>query len=593
MDSIVPDIKAKLNIVDVVGGYLRLVKAGTHWKAPCPFHNEKTPSFMVNEERQIWHCFGCGKGGDMFSFVEEIEGIDFREALKLLAEKAGVELPKYRRDSALGSSGVEEPDRSREILELATKFYEKQLHDGEGKKSALPYLKRRGLSGESIRTFRLGYAPEGWRHLSDFLVSRGYRPDELEKAGLVIRKDGGTGHYDRFRDRIMFPITDIVGRIIGYSARVTPGGDESQAKYINTPETAAYRKSRVLYGIYQAKAAMKDAEATILVEGNMDVIAMHQSGAKNTVAVSGTALTPEHVEILRRYGGEIRLFFDMDGAGQTAAWKSALLGLEKELSVSIIALPKGKDAAEAALESPEALRNAIDHPVPAAEYFLARFLGRFDSKTPEGKRKIAESFAPLLLSMRNPIERSYWQKELSSRIGVEERVLSGVLHAGTSPGDRFERKKEVSEESPEPFLRRSEVLRNRILGLLFLKGFPTADEALPDAARPFLSKDPLFSVLENAGGKDAFSDISDEDEKRRATKLLFEAEQAYGAGENRDDDTTAGKPGMRDELVSELLSELRKEERIRIAADIDRAQKNGDREESRRLMGRLSELSKD
>lgn len=591
----VQDIKARLNIVDVVGGYVRLTKSGAHWKACCPFHNEKSPSFMVNEERQIFHCFGCGKGGDMFSFVEEIEGVDFREALRLLAEKAGVELPKYRKASVFAPGGVEEPDRTKEVLELSTKFFETQLWSGEGTKSALPYLRDRGLSDESMRTFRLGYAPEGWRHLLDFLVGRGYREEELERAGLVIKKDGG-GYYDRFRDRIMFPIGDVVGRIIGYSARVAPGGDESQAKYINTPETSVYHKSRALYGIYQAKQAMKEKGFSVLVEGNMDVIACHQADIRNTVAVSGTALTVEQLEMLKRYGNGIRLFFDMDGAGQAASWKSSLLALEKEMEVSIIALPHGKDAADAAKEDPESLREAATHAVPVAQYFLDKLRSANDAKTPAGKRRIAEGFAPLLASMRNRIEHAHWRKELAQTLGVEEKVLSDVLQSEILEKREIVPKGE--KQAPEPsrptFVTRSGVLRDRIVGLLLLDGSLMGNESVDESVQGFLSGDAFFGIASGKGEGEAFSRIDDEAQKRRAAELMFEAEKLFEGNEaDGEFDRNERKTKVFRELLRDLAIELRRDERTEIAQALEEARKSGDKSLERELMEQFREISRE
>lgn len=602
----VNDVKARLNVVDVVGGYLRLTKSGTHWKACCPFHNEKSPSFMVNEERQIWHCFGCGKGGDIFSFVEEIEGVEFREALKLLAEKAGVELPKYRKDSVFIQDGAEEPDRTKEILELSTKFYEKQLWDGMGKKTALPYLRKRGISDESIRAFRLGYAPEGWRHLSDFMVGRGYRLEELEKAGLVIKKMQGDNlqsaisnpqsYYDRFRDRIMFPISDIVGRIIGYSARVAPGGDETQAKYINTPETPVYHKGRVLYGLYQAKQVMKERGFALLVEGQMDVIACHQSGIGNTIAASGTALTEEQIDILKRYGKEMRLFFDMDGAGQAAAWKSALLSYGKEMEVSIVSLPHGKDAADAALEDAGMLRKAIDSPKPAARYFLEKLVEGNDPRTASGKRAIVEGYAPLLLSMKNRIERDFWRKELANAIGVEEKTLSGVLQDVALQTRDFSRENGGQSAQPsglgQMFVRRADTLKDRLLGMMLLSRDSSKKAEFPEPVETFLREDPIFVLTRNAGESDPMSLVSDEATKRRLSELLFGAEQL---SEGASDESTAAEREERliSELVADLRSELRKEERTEIARQLEEARQGGDKDRERALMERFLELSKD
>ncbi len=593
-DSIVPEIKSKLDIVDVVGSYVRLTKAGTHWKALCPFHTEKSPSFTVSQERQMFHCFGCGKGGDMFSFIQEIEGIEFREALALLAERAGVEVPKYRASSSRSGSDTEQPDRTREILELSTKFFEKQLWEGEGVKSALPYLRKRGLSDESIRTFRLGYALAGWRHLHDFLVSRGYRAEELERAGLVIAKEGHGGYYDRFRDRIMFPISDVVGRVIGYSARVAPGGDEHQAKYINTPETPVYHKGRVLYGLHQAKQSIKSGDASVLVEGQMDVIACHQAGIGNAIASSGTALTGEQLDILKRYGKEIRLFFDMDGAGQAAAWKSSLLSLGKELSVAVVLLPAGKDAADAALEDADSLRRAVSSAVPAAKYFLDRAVAEHDIRTPEGKRAVAEGYAPLLAAMTNRIDRDFWRRELADAIGVEERSLVDTLRAAEN-GNRISEPARPAERIPvdvrSPFRTAADVLRDRILGLLLSDPSLLSDPRIDGDIRATLSADPLFPAILSASPLDAFSTGEDGEHRRRIAALSFSAEELL-SGESDEERREERKAVIFSESISQLSAEIRRSGLQEIVKAIEAARASGDRMLERELLGKLAELSR-
>ena len=521
MPTTTEEIKARLNIVEVVGQYVRLQKAGSHWKANCPFHQEKSPSFMVNEEKGMWHCFGCGKGGDAFAFVMEIEGLEFKEALKLLAERAGVELPKYR-----GDPGDGKKDRSLEILELATKFYEKQLSTSTGGKKILQYLHDRGLNDESIKTFRLGFAPEGWQHLSQFLLKQGYNTKEIETVGMILPgKD--RGHYDRFRDRIMFPIMDILGRVIGYSARVAPGGDESQAKYINTPETPVYHKSRALYGIQAAKQAIKSAEVAVMVEGNMDVIALHQAGVKNTVAVSGTALTRDQLSIIKRYGKTVRLFFDMDTAGQAAAWKSAAIAWGEELNVEVVALPFGKDAADMNKENPEALKTAVEKAEPAMGYFLAKLLRENKMDTPAGKRTVVECSAELLSSMKNAIERAHWLREVSQRVGVEERVVSGIVEKTAREAERgttFGEKQPVKAFMPKRFERRSEVLREGIIGLM-LVGKAVRETVLKQEDQEvltFLSEHPLYFFLNN-GEDDPIALMEDKALQNEASRLLFQA----------------------------------------------------------------------
>jgi DNA primase len=598
MNSPVEEIKARLNIVELVGAYVRLQKSGSHWKAPCPFHNEKSPSFMVNEERQIWHCFGCNKGGDGFSFLMEIEGIEFKEALRILAEKTGVELPRYSREADDSPK-----DRTYEILELSTKFYEKQLWDGAGKKKALPYLQGRGLSDETTRNFRLGYAPEGWRNVHDFLVGRGYSPLELEKAGLVIRKDQG-GHYDRFRDRIMFPIMDVLGRVIGYSARVTPGSDESQAKYINTPETGVYRKSHVLYGIQRAKQAMKAADFALLVEGNMDVVASHQAGIANTVAVSGTALTAEQLALIKRYTENVRLFFDMDGAGQTAARRSTELALEKGMNVWIVSIPQGKDAADIAKESPEALHEAVEKPKLALQYFLDRLAERYDRHAPDGKRAIAHDYLNLLRFVTHAIDRAYWVKKLAEALDVEEGILLGVLQklpASNAIGPAKGVPAQASAPQPTVFRKRSELLRQNILSLTVLESGAWQETvrtvADKDDLLHFFERHPFYALLRDTGATAQFSfptfleRLETEEDRAEATRLYFGGERML-EGTRFAGDEERGKHirTMIRQYFQELAKELRKEALVRLERDMREAQEKGEKEREQALRSEFSRL---
>lgn len=599
-DGTIEEIKARLNIVELIGSYVRLEKSGAHFKACCPFHQERTPSFMVNEEKNMWHCFGCGKGGDAFAFVMEMEGLEFREALKMLAERAGVELPQYKGEE----KNKETKDRIYDLLELATKFYEKQLQGSVGKAKILTYLTGRGLSEESIRQFRLGYAPDGWRHLLDFLVGRGFRPEEIEQAGLVLKKEGGSGYYDRFRDRIMFPIFDILGRVIGYSARVAPGGDESQAKYINTPETPVYHKSRALYGLFSAKQAMKQTGTTVIVEGNMDVIAMHQAGIGNTVAVSGTALTPEQLVIMKRYGNEVRLFFDMDGAGQKAARKSAELALEKELSVSVIALPFGKDAADMGKESPEKLREAVAQSQPALKYFLEATLAKYDRTTPDGKRKIVDEYAELLMFVKNPIERAHWIKELSREIQMDEKLVAGVVNTMFLARERRERYNTPETATKNPlhantasFGKRSELLREELIGLMYADS--TVRKALlellmDNETRVFLEKHPLFFFLLQAGDREPLSLIEDATLKSEATRLSFRALESPDFIDVPAEERAGKMLEIAKGYIENLKVEVtRREKLIALERAIGEAREKKDKELEKRLVTQFTEISLD
>ncbi len=593
MSTTTEDIKARLSIVDVVGQYVKLQKAGSAWKANCPFHQEKTPSFNVNEERNMWHCFGCGKGGDVFAFVMEIEGLEFREALKLLAEKAGVELPEYRSD---GRMTAETKDRGLEILELATKFYEKQLWESAPGKKILDYLHNRGLSDESIRTYRLGYAPDGWEHISKFLISRGFRSEELESCGLSLKGKEGRGYYDRFRDRIMFPIGDILGRTIGYSARVAPGGDESQAKYVNTPETNLYHKGRALYGLAIAKQSIKETGRTILVEGNVDVIALHQAGLPNVVAVSGTALTAEQLAILKRYGKKLALFFDMDKAGQAAAWKSLIAALSLDFSVESIGLSSGKDAADMNRENPELLRAAVAEAKPAMQYFLESLKTSHDTETQEGKRQIVERYAELLAATQNDLDRAHWTKELAAVISAEAKVVQAAVEKifrSTQKNERFVEARPTGTFLPKTFGRRSEVLRDGIIGLALAspRSWEKVEGESDGMVREFLSMHPIAFFIRN-NPTDPVAAIEDQALQAMASDILFrtlELPRFQAEGADRELIAT--------ETITDYLSQLRselheKDERLDLGRAIEAARKSGDKEEEKRLLESFARLTR-
>ncbi len=492
--SEVEEIKNRISIVDLIGEYIRLVKAGSNWKALCPFHNEKTPSFMVSEERRSFHCFGCQKGGDIFTFVMEMEGLDFREALERLAEKAGVKLSRFERDDWEKESIK---PKLYNILELAAKWYEKNLWEGKGKEKILKYLHERGLTDESIRKFRLGYAPEGWRNILEFLLKRNYRIEDIAKTGLLVERipdhpaaalpyqgrdeRGGENsrYYDRFRDRIMFPIQDTMGRVVGFSARVAPGGDEKTAKYVNTPQTELYDKSKILYGLNLAKAEIKKKNEAILVEGNMDVIASHQAGFSNTVAVSGTALTFEQVKIIKRYAENLKAAFDMDAAGQAAAKKAARICLENDLDVRIVLLPTGKDAAEILKNGKKVWEEALQQSRNIIEYYFEDVFSRLDVKKPTEKKRIAKEILNVIKDIADPIEKAHWIKVLAEKLEVGEKLLVDILKkTKKDSGTAFEKKENMYFREPG----KERAVEKRIIGLL--AAFPKETERQRAAIDP-------------------------------------------------------------------------------------------------------------
>jgi len=462
ISSPIDEIKSRLDIVEVIGSYIKLHKAGANYRALCPFHSEKKPSFFVSPARQIWHCFGCGKGSDIFGFVKEIEGVEFGDALRILAQRAGVELKPMRPELKT------ERNRLYEICELATRFFEKQLEESSTGKEAKKYLLSRNISEESIKKWRLGYAPDVWQGLSDFLTSRSYKKEEVEKAGLGISSDQGS-FYDRFRGRIIFPIFDLNSQVVGFGGRIFKEKDKTEiAKYVNTPNTLLYDKSRILYGLDKAKVEIRKKDSCILVEGYTDVIMTHQAGTQNVVATSGTALTLEQLKILRRYSNNLILGFDMDVAGDTATKRGIDLAQIQGFDIRVIRLPEGKDAADVISLNPKEWEKAIENAKLILDfYFESAFSGR-DPKTPEGKKEVSKILLPVLKRIPNQIEKSFWIQRLAKDLGVREEDL------------REELKKVKLEENlyglePEEIISlppksRKELLGERLLTLILKTG---------------------------------------------------------------------------------------------------------------------------
>ena len=439
--GVAAEVKNKLSVVDVVGETVSLKKAGTTYKGLCPFHGEKSPSFVVTPARETWHCFGCGLGGDIFSFVMQRDSVDFPTALRSLAGRAGVEISeRTSREDA-------QRKRFREAMDAAIAFYHSVLTTHPQGQPALDYLHGRGFTDTTISTFQLGWAPDSFTAMTHALMAKRQMSEEdLLGAGLVSRSQRGRGVYDRFRARIMFPIRDQNGGATGFTGRVLGVGEP---KYLNSPATVLFDKSRTLYLIDRAKSAIKKQQRAVLVEGNTDALMAHQAGFENVVCAMGTALTPGHVELLTRYTPRIVLAYDVDPAGQGAATFGAteLTALVGEIErsehkgrltdVDVARLPDGRDPDEVIRDEPELWRERTEHPQPIMEFLIEQAADRTDTRSVPGRQRMVDAVLPTLRLITDPVRRDGYLQLLSRRSGVDERVLLEALRAPeTSSGRR-------------------------------------------------------------------------------------------------------------------------------------------------------------
>ncbi len=430
MSDTVEQIKSRLDIVDIISGYLKVGKAGQNYKARCPFHNEKTPSFHISPERQSWHCFGCNRGGDMFSFVQEIEGIDFVEALHILATRAGVQMQERRPEDQHAKS-------QRQVLlavtELATKFFEKQLWHSNAGARALTYLRERGLTDETIVAWRLGWAPNDWQALTGFLLDQGVAAPAAVGAGMAIDKNGRP--YDRFRSRIMFPISDANGQVVGFTGRVFGAevavDGEPLAKYVNTPQTAIYDKGHILFGLDKAKTAMRSQDVCLLVEGNVDAIMSWQAGSQNVVATSGTALTPHQLKILGRYSTNLAMCFDTDQAGKVATRRGIGLALAQNFSVRILTIEDAecKDPADYVRKYGAKWNEVVASATPALQYYFQEAVASFNPASPESKKAIVASMGPLIRRLTSRVEQGHWIGQIATLLRAETSAVAADVAA--------------------------------------------------------------------------------------------------------------------------------------------------------------------
>jgi DNA primase len=401
MDA-VDEVKNRLSIEDVIGEYVQLKRAGRNWRGLSPWTNEKTPSLMVSPEKQIWHDFSSGKGGNMFSFVMEVEGLDFKGALELLARKAGIDIEQYR--SAGPQRGGPNKERLHELLELSAKFY--QAHFARNRVALEYVLNKRRFTKATALEWRIGYAPNNGSALIDYAKKQGFTENEIKQAGLSARNYRG-GIQDMFRGRLMIPLQDPQGRMIGFTARLLDD-DPNAPKYINTPQTVLYDKSRHVYGLHLAKETIRKEKFAVLAEGNLDVIASHQAGVRQVVATAGTALTEAHLKTLGRFTGDIRLAFDADKAGVAATERAIPIASKVKVSLSVIDIPSGKDPDELIRQDPKLWQAAITKHRYALDWLMDRYERELDLDSAQGKREFTDILLPVVRSLADDVERDHY-----------------------------------------------------------------------------------------------------------------------------------------------------------------------------------------
>ncbi len=577
--SNVDNIKDKLGIADVVGSYIKLEKAGINFKALCPFHHEKTPSFSISPSRGSFYCFGCGEKGDIFTFVQKFEGVDFQGALKILAERAGVPI-------------TFEPAESKDkknilylILEESTSYFEDNLKENN---EALHYLKERGLKDNTIKDFRLGYTLPDWRGLFKHLKNKGFEESLIEDAGLIKRNPEGKESYDRFRGRIMFPIADPSGRIIAFSGRIFDGPstalgtgskDIEPAKYINSPETPLFSKSKTLYGYDKAKDGIRKLGFTVLVEGQMDLLMSHQAGFKNTVALSGTALTDEHVSLLNRLSSKLVLGLDSDEAGMKASGKSAALTLSKGMDVKVARIPSGSDPADIIKVDPEIWKKAIKEAVHIIDFYMD-IISAAKYEERKFRQEVSRQVLPYVARIKNSIDRAHFISTIAEKLRLPENAIieeiSTIIKNNLSNNVVKNEEQSVKEDKIiSSSQSRADMFLDRIFALF------NAEIKLKEGK---ISTSIIEEKLKEILGEEVF--LKKEKDARMASNVLFEGEELYQqSGQDLEEEMG--------ELLLNLKSHILKKKLDEKTRELKEKEKSGDTEEAINILKICHELARE
>lgn len=577
MNDQVEEVKQKVNIVEVVSRYVSLKKMGRHHKGLCPFHSEKTPSFLVNEELGLYKCFGCGVGGDVIKFMMEIEAIDFLDALEKLASEVGVEIVRKK------DFRNEQKSSLYELMSLTARYYSWLLESSKAGEVARKYLTDRKINNKVLKKYGIGFSLNSWDSLKNYLVNKkGYQIDLLEKAGLVVRKNSG-GHYDKFRGRLMFPLCDSSGKVVGFTGRVIPGlGKSSEPKYLNSPETEIYHKGKNLFGFHIAKQAIREKKLAVLVEGQMDQISSYMAGVSETVAVGGTGITEDQIEMLARLAETIVVSLDSDSAGYAAMKRTVHLAERRGMNTKVVLLDGGKDPDEIARKSPNLWRSMVDNAVGVYDFVVNRAFEQNDAEKIDGLTKILDEVGPFLKDIENKVVKEVWLKRLAAKLGVSfENVVTEV----EKKTGRLSNALLVNQKSDkEVVLSKVDKLTKMVVANLFL--------------RPTLRKE-INRVLEGMDGSGAIwkllvfvlkQDLEEgvEPEKIMSTipsELRSVATDIYM---ELDDNKMEDKEVM--ELVANLAREKIKAERTNITEMMNKASRLGDKIEEEKLFLRLRDL---
>ena len=589
MEDAVTQIKQKLDIVDVIGSYISLKKSGRNYKALCPFHNEKTPSFMVSQELQIYKCFGCGVGGDIFNFVEAIEGVDFPRALEILAEKAGVKLVK--------SKDYDEQSQIKkkiyEINEITTKFYQYILLKHKVGANALNYLKKeRKLNEDSIKTFRLGYAPDSWDALCGFLRKKGFKEEDMILSGVAVKRSSGNDIIDKFRGRVVFPLINTDNRVLGFTGRTI---FDREPKYLNTSETPVFHKSFFIFGLDKNRLNVKKTGA-VFVEGQMDVISAYQCGIKNVVCVSGTSLTENQLDILSRYTQDVAFCFDSDFAGIEASYRAIEMAEKKNFNVRAVLIPEPfKDLDDLIKSDANRAKEVIGNPIPIYDFFLTTVLKKYDKRTAIGKKKIMEDLVPIFSKISNRILFDHYVKQISSELEISENTIYSLFKEVPSEREKsYEEFRELEEKSlPQIY-----GPEGHFISLILKSPIDSAKSAVEKLKKEDFLNEKIAEIFNHLKMylKDRKTDINiktflnklDEDLKEITSELYLWDFMEEGDGEE-------GKKVLEREL-KEVIERIKKDSVRRqlqiISSDIKMAETRKDNKEVERLTKKFEKLSK-